>query len=214
MYKINKRSFAFLLFLVMILSISAACAASDTDSLQAANNGTTNIDTLKIDDIEEDSLETGPSNEILSADSHKSDEGYVEFEKEEYEMEEGQNVNVKGTLMFFDDAFYEYDSYWKDMNLNCSYTDGNGVARSYTVPVKSGAFTFDLGQCDGLIASASPYTLTFSPVNDNLYETFVEENEKFVSKGNKAAAGRARKALAELAKLCKVRRAEILEEKK
>ena len=46
------------------------------------------------------------------------------------------------------------------------------------------------------------------------YETFVEENEKFVSKGNKAAAGRARKALAELAKLCKVRRAEILEEKK
>ena len=46
------------------------------------------------------------------------------------------------------------------------------------------------------------------------YETFVEENEKFVTKGNKAAAGRARKALAELAKLCKVRRAEILEEKK
>ena len=46
------------------------------------------------------------------------------------------------------------------------------------------------------------------------YETFVEENEKFVSKGNKAAAGRARKALAELAKLCKARRAEILEEKK
>ena len=176
MYKINKRSFAFLLFLVMILSISAACAASDTDSLQAANNGTTNIDTLKINDIEEDSLETEPSNEIHSADSHKSGEGYTEFEKEEYEMEEGQNVNVKGTLMFFDDAFYEYDSYWKDMNLNCSYTDGNGVTRSYTVPVKSGAFTFDLGQCDGLIASASPYTLTFSPVNDNLYETFVEEN--------------------------------------
>ena len=45
-------------------------------------------------------------------------------------------------------------------------------------------------------------------------ETFVEENEKFVTKGNKAAAGRARKALAELAKLCKARRAEILEEKK
>lgn len=46
------------------------------------------------------------------------------------------------------------------------------------------------------------------------YEAFVAENEKFVSKGNKAAAGRARKALSELAKLCKVRRAEILEEKK
>lgn len=46
------------------------------------------------------------------------------------------------------------------------------------------------------------------------YETFVAENEKFVTKGNKAAAGRARKALSEMAKLAKVRRAEILEEKK
>ena len=45
------------------------------------------------------------------------------------------------------------------------------------------------------------------------YEAYVEENEKFVVKGNKAAAGRARKALMELAKLCKARRAEILEEK-
>ena len=45
------------------------------------------------------------------------------------------------------------------------------------------------------------------------YEAFVAENEKFVEKGNKAAAGRARKALSELAKLCKVRRQEILEEK-
>ena len=46
------------------------------------------------------------------------------------------------------------------------------------------------------------------------FEAFLEENEKFVSQGNKAAAGRARKALSELAKLCKARRAEILEEKK
>ena len=46
------------------------------------------------------------------------------------------------------------------------------------------------------------------------YEAYVAENEKFVEKGNKAAAGRARKALAELAKLCKARRAGILEEKK
>ena len=46
------------------------------------------------------------------------------------------------------------------------------------------------------------------------YEAFMEENQKFVEKGNKAAAGRARKALMELAKLAKVRRAEILEEKK
>ena len=46
------------------------------------------------------------------------------------------------------------------------------------------------------------------------FAAFEAENAKFVEKGNKAAAGRARKAPMELAKLAKVRRAEILEEKK
>jgi hypothetical protein len=43
-------------------------------------------------------------------------------------------------------------------------------------------------------------------------EAFIAENEKF-EKGNSAAGTRARKALGELAKLCKVRRNEITEEK-
>lgn len=45
------------------------------------------------------------------------------------------------------------------------------------------------------------------------YETYVAENEKFVTKGVKASAARARKALSEIAKLAKVRRGEILAEK-
>lgn len=45
------------------------------------------------------------------------------------------------------------------------------------------------------------------------YETYVAENERFVTKGVKASAARARKALSELAKLAKVRRAEISDEK-
>ena len=57
-------------------------------------------------------------------------------------------------------------------------------------------------------------TMATSEQLKQAYETYVEENAKFVEKGNKAAAGRARKALMELAKLCKARRAEILEEKK
>jgi hypothetical protein len=44
-------------------------------------------------------------------------------------------------------------------------------------------------------------------------ETYKAENEKFTGKGVKAAAARARKALQEIAKGCKVRRAEITEEK-
>ena len=43
-------------------------------------------------------------------------------------------------------------------------------------------------------------------------DVFEAENEKFVEKGVKASATRARKALQELGKLIKVRRKEILEE--
>ena len=43
-------------------------------------------------------------------------------------------------------------------------------------------------------------------------EAFLAENEKF-EKGNSAAGTRARKALGDLAKLCKTRRNDITEEK-
>lgn len=46
-----------------------------------------------------------------------------------------------------------------------------------------------------------------------LFETYVHENQKFTEKGVKASAARARKALAEIAKLCKERRKEIQDAK-
>lgn len=45
------------------------------------------------------------------------------------------------------------------------------------------------------------------------YENYLTENAKFSDKGVKAAAARARKALQEIAKAVKVRRAEITAEK-
>ncbi len=45
------------------------------------------------------------------------------------------------------------------------------------------------------------------------YETYLEENAKFTEKGVKVAAARARKALAEIGKLCKERRREIQDER-
>lgn len=44
-------------------------------------------------------------------------------------------------------------------------------------------------------------------------ETYVSESSKFEDKGVKAAAARARKALGEIGKLAKSRRAEIQEKK-
>jgi len=55
-----------------------------------------------------------------------------------------------------------------------------------------------------------------STTTDQIAEAFgdyIEENTKFVEKGNKAAGTRARKALLELGKLTKVRRTEISEAK-
>ena len=45
------------------------------------------------------------------------------------------------------------------------------------------------------------------------YETYLSENESFETKNVKASAARARKALGELSKLAKTRRAEIQERK-
>lgn len=44
-----------------------------------------------------------------------------------------------------------------------------------------------------------------------LFKTYEQENERFEQKGVKASGSRARKALLDIAKLCKERRAEILE---
>jgi hypothetical protein len=44
-------------------------------------------------------------------------------------------------------------------------------------------------------------------------EQYIQDNEKFSDKGNKAAGTRARKALMEITKLCKDRRKEIQEAK-
>lgn len=46
-----------------------------------------------------------------------------------------------------------------------------------------------------------------------LFDTYVAENDKFENKGVKAAGTRARKALAEIAKLTKERRKEIQDSK-
>jgi len=47
----------------------------------------------------------------------------------------------------------------------------------------------------------------------DIFEQWRSEDEKFTEKGNKAAGTRARKALLELGKLTKARRAEISEAK-
>jgi hypothetical protein len=62
-----------------------------------------------------------------------------------------------------------------------------------------------------LVAKVKDYFMSHDSLI-NLFETYVHENGKFVE-GNKSAGTRARKALAEISKLCKDRRKEIQESK-
>ena len=48
---------------------------------------------------------------------------------------------------------------------------------------------------------------------EDAFETYVAESENFQTKGVKASAARARKALTEIGKLSKARRAEIQDKK-
>jgi hypothetical protein len=56
-------------------------------------------------------------------------------------------------------------------------------------------------------------TLSTQELLTRAYEQYLQENEKYANKGVKAAGTRARKALADVAKLCKQRRNEIQAEK-
>ena len=72
--------------------------------------------------------------------------------------------------------------------------------------------------CPARKFGTAPFTTikTMSATTDQIAEAFTEwlENDtKFTEKGNKAAGTRARKALMEITKLAKTRRAEISEAK-
>lgn len=56
-------------------------------------------------------------------------------------------------------------------------------------------------------------TETHEQIIEN-FNAYIEENQKFADKGNKAAGTRARKALLEIKKLCGERRKEIIAQKK
>ena len=48
-----KKSFIFILLVMMIISISAVCATEDADNLQSTNDEMNDVKTLNINDIDE-----------------------------------------------------------------------------------------------------------------------------------------------------------------
>jgi len=65
----------------------------------------------------------------------------------------------------------------------------------------------------GWIAEGEPKELSTHEQLVKLFEEYIEDSEKFEEKSVKQAAARARKALTNITKLAKVRRAEIQDKK-
>jgi len=82
------------------------------------------------------------------------------------------------------------------------------------IPDKKGHFPqFLCGYTDCVVAT-NIYLITGDKMSQHdtllaAFETYKAENEKFIEKGIKASAARARKALQEIAGACKERRKEI-----
>lgn len=165
--KMNKATlFAILLIFALVISVSAVSAAEDSDDLIAIN------------DIDDNVTLEDSADEALTTDEHSNGEGYIKFDSDSITMEEGQkDKNVTGTLQYCTGGQY-YD-YYGAVNVNCTYTDGNGVARDYVAAIDDeGKLNFNLNQCEGLIASDNPYILTFKPIeDDNGYGVYLVEND-------------------------------------
>jgi hypothetical protein len=82
------------------------------------------------------------------------------------------------------------------------------------IPDKKGHFPLFLWGYTDFVVVLNNYLITGDKMSQHdtllaAFETYKAENEKFIEKGIKASAARARKALQEIAGACKDRRKEI-----
>jgi hypothetical protein len=82
------------------------------------------------------------------------------------------------------------------------------------IPDKKGYFSLFLWGYTDSVVGMNTYLITGDEMSQHdtllaAFETYKAENEKFIEKGIKASAARARKALQEIAGACKERRKEI-----
>jgi hypothetical protein len=82
------------------------------------------------------------------------------------------------------------------------------------IPDKKGHFPLFLWGYTNCVVVLNNYLITGDKMSQHdtllaAFETYKAENEKFIGKGIKASAARARKALQEIAGACKERRKEI-----
>ena len=167
------------LFLVMILVLLTIpfSFADDVDNSTVISEIDVGLDDSPVNDSEvlssdNDQIDVGlddsPVNdsEVLSSD----EEAWIDLNKEEYIIDEDDNVLITGDIHIeIFDGSYPYE-----LNVKCNYYDGDGILREYVSSYNGYEFTINSDNLEGLKARDSPYILTFTVVEDELFDEFVE----------------------------------------
>ncbi|WP_405265473.1 right-handed parallel beta-helix repeat-containing protein [Methanobrevibacter sp.] len=150
----NLKKHSLLILLIMLIFVLVPISfAADIDS-----NATDNV----IEDASSDIIQSDDCDVLV-----KNTEGIV-VDEEEIEIYEGEDVSITGQVIYSVGS-QSYDS----LNIEYSYTDSDGVKQTGTTfydGLNTQMFGFDIS---GLRASETPYVITLTAVEDELYDEVI-----------------------------------------
>ena len=164
--KLENKLLVIFLALLMLISIPTSFA-TDVNEDTVANNEV-------IGDVQTDySVEDENNEGVVKWDGHTDDEGYIEFDKDNITIKEGEDASFSGTLYW-----YEGMQCWDTLNVIGKYTDGNGVEHSIEKTIETSELpTIKVSELEGLTPRATPYILTFTAVEDSAYDEFLQYSD-------------------------------------
>ena len=115
--------------------------------------------------------ETAIGDEIVGDGVSEEDEAWIELDNNNYVIEENDSAVIEG------DVYIEIIGgvYPFELNVECNYTDADGVSRVYNSFYEQGSFTFNTDDFEGLKPRETPYVLSFNVVKDTYFDQFRDD---------------------------------------
>ena len=115
--------------------------------------------------------DTAIGEEIVGDGISEEDEAWIELDEDNYVVDEDDNAVIEGNVHIdIIDNPYPWE-----LNVQCNYTDSDGVSRSYNSHYEYESFTFNTADFEGLKARETPYLLTFTVIKDAYFDQFVDD---------------------------------------
>ncbi|WP_427831782.1 beta strand repeat-containing protein [Methanobrevibacter intestini] len=172
----NKMLIIFLALLMFILIPTSF--ATDINNTVVNEVAIDNVQTGEIQTSVEDVNYGG----VIGVDNHTDKQGYIEFNNDHITVKEGQSATIVGTLYMYeeDGEGYEYYDY---INVIAKYTDGNGVEHTiddFFIGSTDEPLVLKTSELTGLTPREDPYIITFTAVEDDLYDEFKKVSDGLV----------------------------------